>query len=72
MSNVRRTKQNTTTIHPDMKTRITVHREDNYFIAIDFRTHVADQGTTREEAIRNLMCGLKEHHTLLEEFRLQK
>ena len=55
-----------------MKTRITVHREDNYFIAIDFRTHVADQGTTREEAIRNLMCGLKEHHTLLEEFRLQK
>ncbi len=27
MSNIRRAKQNTNTIHPDMKTRITIHRE---------------------------------------------
>jgi len=65
-------KRNNLNYRKNMKTRITIHREGNYFVAIDHRTYVADQGTTREEAIRNLTSGLKEHHRLLQEIKQQK
>jgi len=55
-----------------MKARITIHREGRYFVAIDTLTHVADQGTTKEEAINNLTKGLREHHRLLQEIRRMK
>jgi len=51
--------------NPDgMKTLIEVHREGKYYVAIDLLTHVADQGLTGEEAVRNLKKGLNEHHQL--------
>ncbi|MCP1714252.1 putative RNase H-like HicB family nuclease [Methanocalculus alkaliphilus] len=47
-----------------MEPLIEVHREGKYYIAIDLLTHVADQGLTGEEAVRNLKKGLTEHHQL--------
>ena len=41
-----------------MKTLIEVHREGNYFVAIDLLTNVADQGLTEQEALKNLKKGL--------------
>ena len=48
-----------------MKTLIEVHKEGNYFVAVDLLTNVADQGTSEEEAVRNLKKGLEEHYQLL-------
>jgi len=48
-----------------MKTLIEVHREGNYFVAIDLLTNVADQGHTEHEALQNLKKGLEEHYQLL-------
>jgi hypothetical protein len=31
------------------KTRIEVHREENYFVAIDLLMHVADKGSMEDE-----------------------
>jgi len=50
-----------------MKTIIQIHKEGEYFVAIDLVTNVADQGLTEEEAIRNLIKGLEEHYQILME-----
>ena len=36
-------------------------------MAVDLITNVADQGSTKEEALRNLKKGLEEHLQILEE-----
>jgi predicted RNase H-like HicB family nuclease len=48
-----------------MKTLIEVHKEGKYFVAVDLLTNVADQGSSEEEAVRNLKKGLEEHYQLL-------
>lgn len=48
-----------------MKTLIEVHKEGNYFVAVDLLTNVADQGSSEEEAVQNLKEGLEEHYQLL-------
>jgi len=48
-----------------MKTIIQVHKEGKWYVAVDLVTNVADQGSTEEEAIRNLKIGLEEHYELL-------
>jgi len=48
-----------------MKTIIQVHKEDEWYIAVDLITHIADQGTTEEEAVTNLKKGLEEHYQIL-------
>ena len=40
-------------------------KEGKWYVATDLITHVTDQGATREEALANLMKGLKEHYELL-------
>ena len=50
-----------------MRTIIQVHREDDWFVAVDLMTNVADQGTTEEEAVANLKKGLEEHYQILME-----
>ena len=50
-----------------MKTIIQVHREGDWFVAVDLITNVADQGRTEEEAIANLKKGLEEHYQILME-----
>ncbi|MCP1662959.1 MULTISPECIES: hypothetical protein [Methanocalculus] len=55
-----------------MKSRITIHREGKCYVAIDHLTHVADQGTTKEQAILNLKAGLEEHLRLKKELLQQK
>ena len=51
--------------YQSMKTLIEVHREGNYFVAIDLLTNVADQGLTEQESFQNLKKGLEEHYQLL-------
>ena len=48
-----------------MKAVVDVKKEGRWYVATDLITHVADQGATREEALANLMKGLKEHYELL-------
>jgi len=48
-----------------MKTLISVVKEGKYYVATDLITNVADQGSTEEEAIANLINGLEEHYQLL-------
>ena len=48
-----------------MKAVVDVRREGKWYVATDLITHVVDQGATREEALANLMKGLKEHYELL-------
>ena len=50
-----------------MKTIIQIHKEGKYFIAEDLITHVADQGFSEEEAVKNLKKGLEEHYQILTE-----
>ncbi len=50
-----------------MRTIIQVHREDDWFVAVDLITNVADQGSTEEEAVSNLKKGLEEHYQILME-----
>ena len=48
-----------------MDTLIQVHKEGDWFIAVDLATQVADQGKTREEVICRLKTGLEEHYEVL-------
>ena len=48
-----------------MRTIIEVHQEDEFYVATDLVTNVADQGSTREEALANLKKGLEEHYRIL-------
>lgn len=48
-----------------MDTIIQVYQEDDWYVAIDLATNVADQGKTREEAISRLKIGLEEHYAVL-------
>lgn len=50
-----------------MKTIIQVHQEEDWYIATDLITNVADQGKTEKEAIANLKKGLEEHYEILME-----
>ena len=50
-----------------MKTIIQVHREGDWFVAVDLITNVADQGRTEEESIANLKKGLEDHYRILVE-----
>ena len=49
----------------EMKTLIEVHKEGDYFVAVDLLSNVADQGSSEEEAVANLKKGLEEHYQLL-------
>lgn len=48
-----------------MKTLIEVHKEGDYFVAVDLLSNVADQGSSEEVAVANLKKGLEEHYQLL-------
>ena len=48
-----------------MKAIVDVKKEGKWYVATDLITHVADQGRTRDAAIRNLTKGLREHYELL-------
>ena len=50
-----------------MKTIIQIHKDGEYFVAEDLITHVADQGVSEEEAVKNLKKGLEEHYQILTE-----
>lgn len=48
-----------------METLVQVHRDGEWFVAIDLATDVADQGKTKEEALSRLKIGLKERYAVL-------
>ncbi|TLZ69326.1 MAG: hypothetical protein E6K10_10870 [Methanobacteriota archaeon] len=48
-----------------MKAVVQVEKEGKWYVATDLVTHVADQGRTREEAVRNLRKGLRQHYEVL-------
>ena len=48
-----------------MKAVVHVRKEGKWFVATDLVTHVADQGKTRQETLRNLSKGLGQHYELL-------
>ena len=48
-----------------MEAVVRVKKEGEWYIATDSVTHTADQGKTREEAVRNLTKGLREHNKVL-------
>jgi predicted RNase H-like HicB family nuclease len=41
-----------------------VHKEGNYFVAVDLLTNGAGQGSSEEEAVQNLKKGLEDHDQL--------
>ena len=47
-----------------MKTLIDVHREGKYFVAVDLLSSLADQGLSKEEALKNLKRGIEEQYEL--------
>ena len=55
-----------------MKAVVQVKKEGKWYVATDLVTHVADQGKTRDEALRNLTKGLQEHYELLLELAPRK
>jgi len=55
-----------------MKAVVQVKKDGKWYVATDLVTHVADQGRTREEAIRNLTKGLREHYEILLEMAPRK
>ena len=55
-----------------MKALLQVKKEGKWYVATDLVTHVADQGKTRDEALRNLTKGLQEHYELLLELAPRK
>jgi len=55
-----------------MKAVVQVRKDGKWYVATDLVTHVADQGRTREEAIRNLTKGLREHYEILLEMAPRK
>ena len=48
-----------------MKILAEIYREGRFFIARDLLTKIADQGLTKEEAVRNLKRGVEDHCQLL-------
>ncbi len=48
-----------------MKAVVQVKKEGKWYVATDLVTHVADQGKSRDEAVRNLTKGLREHYEVL-------
>lgn len=48
-----------------MKTLFEIHKEGNFFVAVDLLTNGADQGSSEEEAVQNLQKGLEKHYPLL-------
>lgn len=50
-----------------MKTIIQIHKDGQYYVAVDLITNVADQGLTEEAAVANLKKGLEEHYQILME-----
>jgi predicted RNase H-like HicB family nuclease len=50
-----------------MKTIILIHKDGQYYVAVDLVTNVADQGLTEEAAVANLKKGLEEHYQILME-----
>jgi predicted RNase H-like HicB family nuclease len=50
-----------------MRTINQIHKEDEYFVAVDLITNVADQGLTEAKAVANLKKGLEEHYQILME-----
>jgi len=48
-----------------MKAIVQVKKEGKWYVATDLVTHVADQGKTRQQAVRNLSTGLREHYEIL-------
>ncbi len=57
---------------PIVKAVVQVKKDGKWYVATDLVTHVADQGRTREEAIRNLTKGLQEHYEVLLELAPRK
>ncbi len=55
-----------------MKAVVQVKKEGRWYVATDLVTHIADQGRTREEALRNLTKGLHEHYEILLELAPRK
>jgi len=55
-----------------MKAVVQVKKDGKWYVATDLVRHVADQGRTREEAIRNLTKGLREHYEILLEMAPRK
>jgi predicted RNase H-like HicB family nuclease len=55
-----------------VKTRIEVHKEGNYFVAVDLLKNVADQGLSEEEARWNLRKGLEEHYVMKKSLNKQR
>jgi predicted RNase H-like HicB family nuclease len=52
-------------IGASVKAVIDMKKEGKWYVATDLATHVADQGRTPEEAMKNLLKGLREHYELL-------
>jgi predicted RNase H-like HicB family nuclease len=50
-----------------MKTIILIHKDGQYYVAVDLVTNVADQGLTEEAAVANLKQGLEVHYQILTE-----
>ena len=50
-----------------MKVIVEVKREGKWYVATDLVTQITDQGRTRQEALDNLIEGLRERHELLPE-----
>lgn len=48
-----------------MRAVVQVKKEGRWYVATDLVTRVADQGKTREEALRNQTKGLQEHYEVL-------
>ena len=48
-----------------MNAVIQVRKEGKWYVATDLITQVADQGRTREEAVRGLVKGLRERQEAL-------
>jgi len=48
-----------------MKAVVQVKKEGKWYVATDLVTHVAVQGKSRDEAVRNLTKGLREHYEVL-------
>jgi len=55
-----------------MKGVVRVKKEGKWYVATDLITRVADQGKTREEAVRNLTKGLQEHYEVLPQLAPRK
>jgi len=55
-----------------MKAVVQVKKDGKWYVATDLVTQVADQGRTREEAIRNLTKGLQGHYEVLLELAPRK